>query len=147
MNPFENAWQLLKANPSWMRSDANKGRIHTGNLPNPFDPNYREQRQDEAQRQYAELYAKIRRGDLIRQKKLTALENRNYDASNNQTVGLDKVPTQQIYGADSRLSPNQKFIEGLANKKIQQQEEKERQQYENKPTSDTNYQRFYSDYS
>lgn len=147
MSPFENAWQLLKANPSWMRRDANKGRIHTDNLLNPFDPNYQEQMQEEVQRQYAELQAQTRRNDLIRQKKLTALENRNYDASNNQTVGLDKVPTQQIYGAGSRLSPNQRFIESIWNKNAQKQEEKERQQYENKPTSDTNYQRFYSDYS
>ena len=47
MNPFENAWQLLKANPSWMRRDANKGRIHTDNLPNPFDANYQEQLEEE----------------------------------------------------------------------------------------------------
>ena len=147
MNPFENAWQLLKANPSWMRRDANKGRIHTGNLLNPFDPNYKEQLEDEAQRQMTELYAKIRQSDLIRQKKLTALENRDYNASNNQTVGLDKVPTQQIYGAGSRLSPIQGRIESILNRNAQEQEEKERQQYENKPTSDTNYQRFYSDYS
>tara|TARA_Y100000004_G_scaffold99480_1_gene111421 strand:+ start:660 stop:1283 length:624 start_codon:yes stop_codon:yes gene_type:complete len=49
--PMDLAWQLLKANPSWMRRDANKGRIHTEILPNPFDPNYQEQiKQRENQR-------------------------------------------------------------------------------------------------
>jgi hypothetical protein len=52
MKPFDAAWQLLKANPSWMRRDANKGRIHTETLPNPFDSNYQEQiKQLEEQRE------------------------------------------------------------------------------------------------
>lgn len=50
--PMDLAWQLLKANPSWMRRDANKGRIHTDILPNPFEPNYQEQiKQLEEQRE------------------------------------------------------------------------------------------------
>ena len=60
MNPFEKAWRILKANPSWMREDRNKGRMHTGILPNPFDANYQEQLEEE----------KRQRAKTMRQKEL-----------------------------------------------------------------------------
>ena len=101
MKPFDLAWHLLKANPSWMRRDANKGRIHTDPLPNPFDPNYQEQLKEEEQRRNAENEAIERNNELFRQRAFTALENSVYDRLNNQTVGIDKIPTTQRYGQAS----------------------------------------------
>ena len=142
MKPFDIAWQLLKTNPSWMREKTDMGNPHTDDLPNPFEPNYQQQLMDWKEKRNAENEAIERRNEIDEQKWNAYLE-REQSELNNQMVGLDKVPTKQIYGAGSRLSPNQKFIENLANKKIQAQEEKERQKYENKPTSDREYQKYY----
>lgn len=138
MKPFDLAWQLLKANPSWMRRDANKGRIHTNDLPNPFDPNYQEQLIEEEQRRNAEDEAMERRNELFRQNYFTALENRVYDRLNNQTVGIDNIPTTQKYGqASGDVRRNYRIPLSITDR-----------QFEAMPTTlDTNYQRFYSDYS
>ena len=68
MNPFDVAWQLLKANPSWMRSDYNRyinqaiaeGRYGKEILPNPFDPNY----QEELEEQKRQRAKKMRQNEL-----------------------------------------------------------------------------------
>jgi len=137
MKPFDLAWQLLKANPSWMRRDANKGRIHTDNLLNPFKPNYQEQLIEEKQRRNAEDEAMKRRNELIRQNYFTALENRDYDRLNNQTVGIDKIPTTQKFG--QRPLPSS-IIDRQFEALMQEREKPP----EAMPTTlDTNYQRFY----
>jgi len=142
MKPFDLAWQLLKANPSWMRRDANKGRIHTDDLPNPFNPNYQEQLIEEKQKRNAEDEAMERGNELIRQKIIAAYENRNKKASNNQTVGLDKIPTTQLYGQKPQLYDS--FIDRQFEALMREREKPP----EAMPTTlDTNYQRFYSNYS
>ena len=130
MKPFDLAWQLLKANPSWMRRDTHMGKPHTDNLPNPFDPNYQQQLIAEEQKMNAIDEAIERYNKIAQQKMIAAYKNRDYEASNNQTVGLDKIPTTQLYG--QRPLPHS-IIEEPS---------------EPMPTTlDTNYQRFYSNNS
>tara|TARA_R100001510_G_C7552698_1_gene135849 strand:+ start:145 stop:585 length:441 start_codon:yes stop_codon:yes gene_type:complete len=146
MKPFDLAWQLLKANPSWMRRDANKGRIHTDDLPNPFNPNYQEQLIEEKQKRNAEDEAMERGNELIRQRIIAAYENRNKEASNNQTVGLDKIPTTQLYGQRPQLYDS--FIDRLIDRQFEALMREREKPPEAMPTTlDTNYQRFYSNYS
>lgn len=143
MKPFDLAWQLLKANPSWMRRDANKGRIHTNDLPNPFDPNYQEQLIEEEQRRNAEDEAIERGNELLRQRIFAAYENRNKEASNNQTVGLDKIPTTQKYN-----QPPSQWYDSFIDRQFEALMREREKPPEAMPTTlDTNYQRFYSDYS
>ena len=143
MKPFDLAWRMLKANPSWMRRDANKGRIHTETLPNPFDPNYQEQLIEQEQRRNAEDEAIERGNEMIRQRRIAALENRIHDRLFNQTVGLDRVPTPQIYN-----QPPSHWYDSIIDRKFDElMREKEKPPEAMPTTLDTNYQRFYSDYS
>lgn len=115
MKPFDLAWQLLKANPSWMRRDANKGRIHTDPLPNPFDPNYQEQ---------------IKRLEEQRE-----LEGRALDNYANAMLQM------------RTLYPQRGLAHKLKMPKLPTEASYEENEENQPPAIDTNYQRFYSDYS